>query len=172
MATATEERSTEAATARPAVFHLRPYSMHFPSRIIDATLPRSSPAEVTSRLNARIRRILGDNAVDKKAPVGDEQSHVAWVSGVAGGRLNPRRIAWPQRGQRGPAGNPQPQGSRGAPNFSRGFAPQPRCMAENGFWRSHETLWLCRHENEVPLILPHDRAVVTNTSSKRKDGFS
>jgi hypothetical protein len=127
---------------------------------------------IAASVNAfRVSR-SGYNAVYKKPPITREKNDIAGNNAIALCALDNQSVSWPQRRQHAPPGYAKTQSPRRAQYFAGQFALHPVCITEDNVRRIHETLWLCRQENEVPLIFPHESAVVTNTGSKRKEGFS
>lgn len=114
----------------------------------------------------------GHDAVGEESAVAAEEHDVAFAGRAGIDVLDHERISRPDGGQHAPAHDPQPQGPRRAQNLGRQFALDDMCIAERLRRRIHEAFGLPMQFDDMLPTFPHDRAVVTNTCSKRKDGFS
>ncbi len=168
------ERRNKAATARSENRRLRLGSTHFPFRTMKETFPSrslwgtgGSGADIASpqRHNRGIVRRLGYDAMNKKAAIADEQDNVAFGDGVAGDVLNHERVPGHHRGQHAPARDAQAQSLPDERNTSPASSHFSALASPNDWGRKLHDLPLPVQEPCVGLILPHDRAVVTNTFS-------
>jgi hypothetical protein len=127
---------------------------------------------ISAGQNRGIVRSFGYHAVNKKAAIAHEEDDVSFRNGFGGNALNDERVPGHDRGQHAPARDAQPQCARRTQYFARQVALQGVSIAQRLRRKFHETFWLLAQAVDVTPILPHERAVVTNTFSKRKDGFS
>jgi len=101
------------------------------------------------------------------------QQNIAYCDFLHVSSLNYQRIAGPNRWQHATARNLQAYGAKRSQNFVHQLTlPSVRDADPVVIVQAHEFLWFIWHAAWVlESSLPHDRAVVSNTLSKRKDGL-
>lgn len=108
----------------------------------------------------------------KQASIAAEQHDVPFGNSAAIGSLDNQRIPGPDRRQHAPPHDLQSQSSRRTQDIAGQITFEGVRLVHRLWRRRHEALGRATHELCVLLTFPHDKAVVTNTCSKRKDGFS
>ena len=129
---------------------------------------------VTLSLHHRLSRpaVLSDHAVGNKPATVAEQYDITVEDVGLAGTLDDQRVARPNGGQHTPARDLQSQSSRRTQHLARQITFEGVRFVRYLWRRCHDALGRATHELCVVPIFPQDKAVVTNTCSKRNDGFS
>jgi hypothetical protein len=133
-------------------------------------LPRKSIAAHTN--TGFPQRIgLGYDAMGDEPCFSAVQQNIAYGDFLHFSSLDYQRIARPNRRQHATARNFQAYGAKRPQNFVDQLALSNVRGADPVLIVKVHDFWIILHAPWVVSILPHDRALVSNTISKRKDGL-